>query len=373
MEEGAIMLLSNVTSIPPTGGAITEVTDMTNTTTTLPESSSSIVVIVEQVLIVFAIIAIHLGMGGATDHLELRDNLRRPWGVAAAIATQFFLMPAVAMALIYLFDLSYGYAIGTIIMASSPGGALSNVLSYWSKSDVSLSICMTTCSSAFAFVALPVLLLLFSEVFASDETIKVPFKSVAITLTMIFVPSALGVLIRYKSSRIGDVFAEVCSIAGCIGIVAFVIVMFVDSPEIINASYEAYVVSLALPLIGFSIGYFLATLLKQIPYKRRAVAIETGYQNVGLALAIFTLSYQGDPVILEMQTIPIFYGLASTLYALITIGLYKLYLRRKERDVIEEKVALLVDDDNYDETSRIKDLSYGSTSGVKDDFKESRP
>nr|XP_006812424.1 PREDICTED: ileal sodium/bile acid cotransporter-like [Saccoglossus kowalevskii] len=312
-------------------------------------------------------------MGCATDHLELRDNLRRPWGVAAAIVTQFFLMPVVAMAFIYLFDLSYGYAIGTIIMASSPGGALSNVFSYWSKSDVSLSVCMTTCSSAFAFVALPALLLLFSEIFASDEPIKVPFKSVALTLTMILVPSALGVFIRYKSLRVADVVAKICSVAGSIGIIAFIIVKFVNSPEIIAATYEPYVISLALPPIGFSIGFGLAAVLKLIPYKRRAVAIETGYQNVGLALAIFTLSYQDDPVINEMQAIPIFYALASTMYALIAIGLYKLYLRRKQRGVFDEKVALLIEEDNYDGRNGIKDLSYGSTSDVKEVFKEHEP
>ena len=49
----------------------------------------------------------------------------------------------------------------------------------------------------------------------------------------------------------------------------------------------------ALPAIGFSVGFAIATMGYLKLYMRRTVAFETGIQNTGLALTLITLSFEG--------------------------------------------------------------------------------
>lgn len=54
---------------------------------------------------------------------------------------------------------------------------------------------------------------------------------------------------------------------------------------------KLYIVILSLPTIGLTLGYALATVLKQSKPIRKTIAIECGVQNVPVALTIIALSF----------------------------------------------------------------------------------
>ncbi|XP_070555412.1 ileal sodium/bile acid cotransporter-like isoform X2 [Ptychodera flava] len=299
-------------------------------------------------MIMVIIISIMLGMGCVTEVSQLRENLRRPWGILIALLTQFFITPLVGFVLIVATKMETLYAIGTIIMASCPGGVFSNNFSYLTFGDVSLSVCLTTCSSVFAIAGLPMTLALYGRAWVDGNgAISVPFKDIGLSLIMIIVPAAVGILIRWKLPRPANVIEKICQVIGSLGLVAWIIMKSVLSSEIFIAPYQTYVIAAVLPVVSFSIGFLFSTLFRLPADKRRSVAIETGCQNVGLALAVIAISFEGHAYLNKIQTVPILYGLFMVSFAVISIATYRLFLWKQKStcDDSRDDEDALIDDD----------------------------
>ena len=90
------------------------------------------------------------GMGCTIYFDDLRNHFRRPKPLLIGMLSQFCVMPLVAFALGYAFDLSPESHISLIIIGCTPGGTTSNLFAYWAGGDTSLSIAMTTTSTTVA-------------------------------------------------------------------------------------------------------------------------------------------------------------------------------------------------------------------------------
>lgn len=66
--------------------------------------------------------------------------------------SQFGFMPLIAFGLAIGFGLSPLFSIGLILVGCTPGGTTSNLLTYYAKGDVALSISMTITSTILAIV-----------------------------------------------------------------------------------------------------------------------------------------------------------------------------------------------------------------------------
>ncbi len=58
-----------------------------------------------------------------------------------------------------------------------------------------------------------------------------------------------------------------------------------------DVPYSIYIAEFILPLLGFTLGYFAASIFRLKHSIRRTIAIEAGIQNVGTALTIISLSF----------------------------------------------------------------------------------
>ncbi len=72
------------------------------------------------------------------------------------LLAQFLLLPAFTCLLTLLLDLPAGIELGMILVASCPGGALSNFITHLSGGNTALSISITAISSTIAVVMLPI-------------------------------------------------------------------------------------------------------------------------------------------------------------------------------------------------------------------------
>ena len=70
--------------------------------------------------------------------------------------SQFFFMPLMTFLASKAFGFSNLMAIGCILTGISPGGATSNLFTYWSKGDLALSITITLISTLSATFMMPV-------------------------------------------------------------------------------------------------------------------------------------------------------------------------------------------------------------------------
>ncbi len=230
-----------------------------------------------------------LGMGMTLRPENFIEVLKRPKLVAVGVTLQFVLMPLIAFSVSHLFGLSAELVVGMVLLGSCPGGTASNVICYLARGDVALSISLTTFSTMLAFVFTPLLTWVYV-----GETVEVPVLDMMLNIfRIIILPVAAGVLVNHY---LGNYIRSVKHIFPFIS--AFSIVLIIGIIVSLNHSQLALI---ALPVvaaifwhngIGLLSGYYLSRFLGFNERQCRAIAIEVGMQNSGLAVALAQTYFQ---------------------------------------------------------------------------------
>ena len=257
------------------------------------------------------------GMGCTIYFDDLRNHFRRPKPLLIGMLSQFCVMPLVAFALGYAFDLSPESHISLIIIGCTPGGTTSNLFAYWAGGDTSLSIAMTTTSTTVALGMQLALIKLLTDLpgglvdraDASGSSIKIPYTSMVAVLFIIVVPVALGIYTRAKSMQNAIYGARVGSIAGFVVVLVAIVYGSITQAHIFASDGSIWAVSILLGLCGFGFGYGVATASGMSSKVARTVALETGIQNGPLAIGIIQLSFAHDECLQSQMIIfPLFYS-----------------------------------------------------------------
>ena len=93
---------------------------------------------VGNILVRVGLIIIMLGMGCCIEVNNILQHLKRPIGPAIGMLCQFVLMPLGMFGLAHASNLESFYAIGLIVLAATPGGAMSNLFTFWVDGDIPL-------------------------------------------------------------------------------------------------------------------------------------------------------------------------------------------------------------------------------------------
>jgi len=254
-----------------------------------------------------------LGMGATLTIDHFRQVARQPLPVLIGLASHYGWMPLIAFLLARGLDLSPAMAVGLIIMGCSTGGALSNFFCYISRGDLALSISMTVVSTLTGFLMIPLLLFIYTAPFldaSQDNSLSIPLGRIFATLLFILIPVWLGVVLRRYSllwARRAEITGSAVGLLLIILIVGSNVLREADTMLMMDSS--VYFAGVLLSPIGILLGYLGARLLRLETRQRRAVSLETGVQNVPLALAIILISFPGE-IQHEVLAVPIFYGIA---------------------------------------------------------------
>ncbi|XP_077988438.1 ileal sodium/bile acid cotransporter-like [Glandiceps talaboti] len=291
---------------------------------------------IDAILTITTLVIIMLGMGATQTLKELWKIIKRPFGIIVGFVVQFILMPLTGFGLAHAFDLSPALAISTVIMTCCPGGSMSNLFTYYSLGDVSLSICMTTCSTFLAIGMMPLDIFLFTGKWTDDTKIAIPYVNVASSLATIVIPTVAGLIINWKLPRkFTNILTQVCSALGLLGIFAGIALRAYANPEVYISSWETWVLAAILPPFGFIYAFLISSSIHMSYKKRRTTGIECGCQNLSLALTVINLTFPVGPLRAEMQILPSIYGPLMGAEACIFIICYRLYHRfiQKNKDV----------------------------------------
>jgi BASS family bile acid:Na+ symporter len=234
-------------------------------------------------LIVPTLGIIMFGMGVTLTTSDFRRVFLRPGDVCIGVVTQYTVMPFIGFVLAKIFGLDPLLAAGVVLVGSCPGGTSSNVITYLARGDVAFSVTMTSVSTLLSPIMLPFLMYVYA-----GEWINVPVVKLFIsTVQIILLPVGLGVLlriiIREKIKYILPVLPSVSSSA-IIFIVA--VIVAANSASIASVGLLIAVIAIIHNILGFSIGYRVARLFGMDVNRARAVSIEIGMQNSGLAVAL---------------------------------------------------------------------------------------
>lgn len=295
------------------------------------------------VVLALVIAMIGLALGASIEIHQFQTIFRKhKRAVAIGFGCQFGIMPLLAYMLCLIFDFPPGVALGLILVGSAPGGTTSNLVTYWSKGSVALSITMSAASTLAALATLPLLVLIYvNGALNLDDTIAIPFGDIAQTLVIAVAPAALGVFIRSKGAKWAKRVEIAGSFLGALFIIVAIYIGVNRNPDLVIASKypRTWASAMLFQPVGAVFGYIIATLAKLPRPERRAVAIETGIQNTTLVVAMVALSFTGCER-LEILTFP----LLASLTTLINSAWMSLFLRWMSKfDTDEERADLAAD------------------------------
>ncbi|WP_420338559.1 bile acid:sodium symporter family protein [Roseibium sp.] len=274
----------------------------------------------EQALLAAMIFVIMLGMGASLTPRDFYLALRRPYGLAVGVVSQYGFMPFIGFLMTLALALPEPIAIGLLIMSCMPGGTTSNIFAYFSKGNLALSVLMTVTSTVFGVILIPIVLVIY----AAALDLEIPRENIIATLVILLVPVAIGMGLRKISANIGAV-TEFFGSALALFFIAFIAISWIPRnwQFLLTTTPATYFAAIMLGVFGILVGYLFARSLKLHPRNVRTIALETGIQNGPLAVAIIALTFPSD----EQQGIMAVAALYS-LFIVITSTLVTLIFRR---------------------------------------------
>ncbi len=245
----------------------------------------------------YLLMVVMFGMGLTMKLSDFGVVFSRPKDIIIGCSAQFIIMPLLAFALGKTFGLERSLLVGVMLVGTCPGGTASNVITYLSKGDVSLSVGMTSVNTLLSPLLTPALTYLFLR-----TSVHVDVKAMIFSIIQVVaVPIGLGILINKLMPK---VCKKIKDILPCISVTAICLIIAAvvshNSEKILSTGAVIFAVVILHNLLGYVCGYLVGVLFKMDISRKKAVAIEIGMQNSGLAT---TLAGSAFPD-LSMATVP---------------------------------------------------------------------
>lgn len=251
------------------------------------------------IILAFVMFGVALGIKPQT----FKDVFRNPKSVIMGISLQWVALPAVTFLVAILLNpvITPMVAIGMLLVASCPGGNISNFISSLSKGNVELSVSMTAISTAFAPLITPfnfwfwgTLYCKYASVHNDIPTLSIPFMDMLHQILLILgVPIVLGLVVSRYLPNLSQKLKKPTSILSILLFIGMVIVSLTQVLTALEQRWAVYAGILSALVVviihnasALGVGFYGATLLKASKADRRSLTIETGIQNSGLGLAL---------------------------------------------------------------------------------------
>ncbi len=248
------------------------------------------------------VIALMLVMFSVALSLRVRDFkalLNMPLVFLGGVAAQVVALPLVTFLLIQVIVPPPSIALGMIVVACCPGGAMSNLLTYLSKGEVAVSVALTATSSMLAALLTPASTLFWSRTYAPtgallDSLDVNPWLFVGQTTLLLAIPLVAGMTVaawapKWAKEVRGKTTAAGSAVLG--GTIIYGIVYFF--PVLWPAVGLLASVTIMHNTAAFITGAVFAWFLTRQASVRRAITFEIGIQNSGLALIILLAQLKG--------------------------------------------------------------------------------
>ena len=236
-----------------------------------------------------ALIMLSLGM-----NLTIQDFLRVlkvPKDFLVGFICQMILLPIIAFALIKLLNTPIELGLGVMLIAASPGGVTSNILTKFANGDVALSISLTAIISLVSIISVPFIVFLSINILNIDYVSK-EISMLSISLKMFFVvtiPVIIGMLARHFAVNfIKKNVLVIQRISVALFIMIFISIYIEEWDNIVRFITEAGLIALILNIIMMIVGFYVAKFFATGVAQQRCISLECGLQNGTLAVFVGT-------------------------------------------------------------------------------------
>jgi BASS family bile acid:Na+ symporter len=230
---------------------------------------------------------------------DFKEALRTPRALAIGLLGHHLVFPAFTYLLVLLIQPRPSIALGMILVSSCPAGNISNFLTHLAKGNTALSVSISTLSTLAAIVMTPFNIAFWGGLYEPAQPI---LRQVAVNPLDMFLhvflllglPLAAGLFVSRRWPRLTQRMRKPIKIFS----LAFFLI-FVLAALAANWQYFLRYVGMVVAVVfvhnasALLTGYGLAFVTGLPERDRRAVSIECGIQNSGLALILIFSFFDG--------------------------------------------------------------------------------
>jgi len=264
-----------------------------------------------QIMLNFAIAFIMFGVALELKIEHFTGLFKNPKAPIVGAISQFVMMPLLTVGLTLLLKdyITMTVGLGMILVASCPGGNISNFMCSLAKGNVALSVSLTAVSDLGALILTPFNFAFWGNIFVSVynasqtgdlvQPLYIDPIHVFITIFWILgVPLVLGLFVNNKFPAFTSKIIIWMKRASILIFLAILAIIFIKNFDLFLKHIKyIFLIVLVHNMLAFLMGYNFARLFKLSKRDRKTVSIETGIQNSGLALALLFNPNIFDPQI----------------------------------------------------------------------------
>ena len=247
------------------------------------------------IVLAFVMFGVALGIKPAT----FVDIIKNPKSIITGIVCQLVLLPALTLCLIIACGhwISPMIALGMILVASCPGGNISNFITSLSRGNSELSVSLTAFNTAACVLTTPLNFAFWGKLYlnfagnhgiGSLPELQIPLGEIFQSIFIIMgIPLVLGILCGPYLPKVANLLKKPLQYLSIAVFIAMVVIIFTGNLDVFMKCIRyIFLIVLLHNLLALGIGFGTSTLLK-LPYKdRRTLTVETGIQNSGLGLIL---------------------------------------------------------------------------------------
>ena len=262
-----------------------------------------------------AFIMFTLGLGLSIS--DFSNVFKKPKNFLVGLVSQLIFLPIVGLVLVIIWPLPIEIAIGVILIAAAPGGVTSNILTFFAKGDVALSVSLTAVMSLLSAASVPIVLAI-SIGLIGDSRLPESISLTGIALSMFLIvtlPVLLGMGVR---SFLNSLTLKIEKSARFVSTLLFVLVLLgailAERENVVSYFAQTGLVVLTLNILMMLIAFYWSGFFGTGISQKKAIAIECGLQNGTLAIFVGTSVFGGGLFIIPAATYSLIMYLTSLMF-----------------------------------------------------------
>ena len=262
-----------------------------------------------------AFIMFTLGLGLSVS--DFSNVFKKPKNFFIGLISQLIFLPIVGLVLVTIWPLPIEIAIGVMLIAAAPGGVTSNILTFFAKGDVALSVSLTAVMSLLSAISVPIVLAISLGIIGGSSLPEsISLTGIAFSMFLIVtLPVLLGMGVR---SFLNSFTLKIEKSARFISTFLFVLVLLgavmAERENVVNYFAQTGLVVLTLNVLMMIIAFYWSGLFGTGISQKKAIAIECGLQNGTLAIFVGTSVFGGGLFIIPAATYSLIMYLTSLIF-----------------------------------------------------------
>ena len=247
------------------------------------------------IILSFIMFGVALGIKPA----EFKTLIKQPKSLILGLISQVIALPLVTFIVIIALNnyITPTVAMGMILVASCPGGNISNFMSSLSKANTDLSVGLTATTTLLATITTPFNFAFWGGLYVNfiSKHAKHMLQPLEIDNGQMFetvfillgVPLVIGIFFSHYFPKITEKLKKPIQMVSIVFFIAMVVLAFANNFDLfLKYIFYIFIIVLVHNFLALATGFSIGSIFKLPNADRRTLTIETGIQNSGLGLVL---------------------------------------------------------------------------------------